>query len=130
MNLKVKKISKVNIKGIQKEFAKILSDYKEEIKEEISIVGDKVAKKTVSNLRKNSPKRKNNGGDYAKGWRITTIKDKKIIHNKTEYHLTHLLENGHAKVNGGRVPGIPHIQLAEEQAVKEYINEVEKVIKK
>lgn len=123
-------MSKVNVKGISKEFAKILSEYKEEVEEGISIAGDKVAKKTVSNLKKNSPKRKKNGGEYAKGWRITAIKGKRIIHNKTKYQLTHLLENGHAKVNGGRVPGKPHIKPAEEQAIKEYVSEVEKVIKR
>ncbi|WP_133016242.1 HK97 gp10 family phage protein [Clostridium cuniculi] len=123
-------MSKVNINGISKEFAKILSDYKEEVEEGISIAGDKVAKKTVSNLRKNSPKRKKNGGAYAKGWRVSTIKGKRIIHNKTKYQLTHLLENGHAKVNGGKVDGIPHIKPAEEEAIKEYVSEVKKVIKR
>lgn len=123
-------MSKVNINGITKEFAKILSDYKEEVEEGISIAGDKVAKKTVSNLRKNSPKRKKNGGAYAKGWRVSTIKGKRIIHNKTKYQLTHLLENGHAKVNGGKVDGIPHIKPAEEEAIKEYVSEVKKVIKR
>lgn len=122
-------MSKINVKGISNEFAKILSEYKKEVKEGISIAGDKVAKKTVSNLRKNSPKRKKNGGEYAKGWRITTIKGKRIIHNRTKYRLTHLLENGHAKVNGGRVPGKPHIKPAEEEAIKEYVSEVEKIIK-
>lgn len=123
-------MSKVNINGISKEFAKILSDYKEEVEEGISTAGDKVAKKTVSNLRKNSPKRKKNGGAYAKGWRVSTIKGKRIIHNKTKYQLTHLLENGHAKVNGGKVDGIPHIKPAEEEAIKEYVSEVKKVIKR
>lgn len=123
-------MSKVNINGISKEFAKILSDYKEEVEEGISIAGDKVAKKTVSNLRKNSPKRKKNGGAYAKGWRVSTIKGKRIIHNKTKYQLTHLLENGHAKVNGGKVDGIPHIKPAEEEAIKEYVSEVKKAIKR
>ena len=123
-------MSKTNVKGISKEFAKILSEYKEEIEEGISIAGDTVAKKTVKNLKETSPKRKSGGGDYAKGWRITTIKGKKIIHNKTRYQLTHLLENGHAKINGGRVQGKPHIKPAEEKAIKEYVDEVEKVIKK
>ena len=123
-------MSKVNINGISKEFVKILSDYKEEVEEGISIAGDKVAKKTVSNLRKNSPKRKKNGGAYAKGWRVSTVKGKRIIHNKTKYQLTHLLENGHAKVNGGKVDGIPHIKPAEEEAIKEYVSEVKKVIKR
>lgn len=121
---------KINIDGLAKEISKILLEYKEEIEDGISIAGDTVAKKTVKKLRETSPKRKKDGGTYAKGWRVTTVKGKKIIHNKTRYQLTHLLENGHAKVNGGRVTGKPHIKLAEEEAIKEYVNEVEKVIKK
>ena len=43
--------------------------------------------------------------------------------------LTHLLENGHASPNGGRVPGRAHIKPVEEQLVKEYEEEVLNAIK-
>jgi len=70
-----------------------------------------------SYLRTNSPKRT---GDYAKGWSYKVDEDVPgsytgHVYNKTKYQLTHLLEKGHAKRNGGRVDGIPHIEPAFEQ---------------
>ena len=70
-----------------------------------------------SYLRANSPKRT---GDYAKGWSYKVDEDVPgsytgHVYNKTHYQLSHLLEKGHAKRNGGRVAGIPHIEPAFEQ---------------
>lgn len=80
---------------------------------------EKVGKETADTLKVTSPKRT---GRYARGWRSkTTFEDKSNIRvtvYNVRYQLTHLLENGHAKVNGGRVNGIPHIAPAEEQAKK------------
>lgn len=80
---------------------------------------EKVGKETADTLKVTSPKRT---GRYARGWRSkTTFEDKSNIRvtvYNVRYQLTHLLENGHAKVNGGRVSGIPHIAPAEEQAKK------------
>ena len=122
-------MAKTKIKGISNEFAKILSEYKDEIEEGMSSVKEEVAKETVKELKSTSPKKKGKGGgQYAKGWKISDVKGKKIIHNK-KYQLTHLLEYGHAKVNGGRVDAKVHIRPAEEKAIKRYISGVEKVIR-
>lgn len=119
----------INIEGISNEFAKILSEYTDEVEEGMLQAREKIAKNTVKRLKTTSPKKKSNGGRYAKGWRVAEVKGKIIIHNKTDYQLTHLLEHGHAKVNGGRVAAIVHIKPAEELAIKEYIEETERMIK-
>lgn len=71
------------------------------------------AEEAVQLLREKSPRRVPHGGAYAASWDMKVIHRGPIkgyiVYNKEHYQLTHLLENGHAKVNGGRVKAIPHI---------------------
>lgn len=89
-----------------------------------------MANRTKKQIAENSPE---NTGKYEKGWGTSVYEEKAtslvmVISNKKP-GLPHLLENGHAKRNGGRVPGVAHIAPAEEQAKEELIREIEKVLK-
>lgn len=68
-------------------------------------------------------------GDYKKGWRVKKQAKKYIVHNATNYQLTHLLEFGHAKVSGGRVEAKPHIKRAEIQMIDDFENGIEQAVK-
>jgi len=46
-----------------------------------------------------------------------------------DYRLSHLLENGHATRNGGRVAGTHFIKNASDPILKQYLKAVEEVIK-
>ena len=85
-----------------------------------------VAKETVKELKSTSPKKT---GGYAKGWARKKVGTAQVVHNSTNYQLTHLLENGHANRDGGRTPGRPHIAPAEQKAIDEFEKRVEKVIR-
>ena len=97
--------------------ADALSQFSDEETHKVKNIVTESAKNCAKDLRKTSPKKT---GKYAKGW--TAHKDSETnldvtytIHNKAKPSLTHLLENGHAKQNGGRVEAIPHIAPAEQK---------------
>ena len=80
-----------------------------------------VAKESVAKLKNTSPMKT---GSYAKGWGTKKKGDMDVVvHNRTDYQLTHLLENGHVirnkKGTYGRTHGIKHIAPVEEWAVDE-----------
>lgn len=117
---------KVNVSELSKAIVQSLEEYTNEVQEEIKDEEEKIAKDGVQQLKSTSPKRK---GKYGRGWKLTKEKDGTTVHNRV-YQLTHLLEHGHAKVNGGRVEGIPHIAPVEEMMITQYERAVEKAVKR
>lgn len=119
------------MKDITIEIEKAIKDYTADVEKGISSVIEKDVAAAVQELKANSPKR---SGEYAKGWasqkegRIGEIK--MTIYNKDRPQLTHLLEFGHAKRNGGRVAAIPHIKSVEQRLNEQIVNDIENVIKR
>ncbi|MDM5235468.1 HK97 gp10 family phage protein [Bacillus cereus] len=96
------------------ELARELQRYANVVEEELENEIDETGDIAVGKLKQNSPKKT---GAYRKGWRKKK-EDKGVVLHNTQGQLTHLLENGHAKVGGGRVPAQVHIR-----PVEEYIND-------
>ena len=109
----------------------ILDDYSKDIYEGMEQASIDVAKEGASTLRKTSPKKT---GKYRKGWRVKSTSNLKsfssTIYNSTDWQLTHLLEKGHAKRNGGKVSPKVHIKPVEEKCNNEYYQDVINIIKK
>lgn len=123
------------VKGIL-EVISVLNEYSRDISEGIAEEAVNVAKKGMNQLKQTSPKSTRSGrrGRYAKGWRVKSEKSfdhiSSKIHNATDYQLTHLLENEHLTHNGGKyVPKQKHIQPVHDECVKEYEENVKKIIK-
>lgn len=106
-----------------------LQGYRDEIKSEIASAFKKIGTQCVKKLKETSPKR---FGGYGKSWtQKVTAADAQIfatVYNKKYASLTHLLEHGHAKANGGRVDGIPHIEPVQDWASEEALDAIVKIL--
>lgn len=117
----------INIGKLANEVMKQLDDYGIAVGLEVEKISKEVAQDTMKRLNRTSPKLT---GDYAASWTYG-VGDKKrtrhsmVVHAENpEYTLTHLLENGHQKRDGGRTEPIEHIAPAEKMAAEELEKEL------
>lgn len=115
------------IDSLASEIMKTLQEYTTEVEEGLEKEKEKAAKDGAKILKATSPKGPT--GKYAKGWRAKRDGQAWVIYNATRYQIAHLLEKGHAKRGGGRVPGKVHIAPVEEQVIDQFEKGVEKVIR-
>lgn len=74
-----------------------------------------------------------NGRKYKNSWskqmRAMRMNTTAIVHNKKYYRLSHLLEFGHVKQNGGRTREFPHIAPIANQVERVFLERLEANIK-
>lgn len=124
-------MAKVSIDGLAAAVAKELAEYSQDVADGVKKEVKQVAKEMVQDLKQTSPR---DSGEYASGWREKTEFEsaediRERVYNAKKPQLTHLLEYGHAKQNGGRVNGKPHIGPAEQAAEKKLTNGVKVVVR-
>lgn len=111
----------INVDKLANEIMRNLEIYKANTIQDIGHVVKLVARETATELQETSPVGAT--GDYAPSWSYTRNKDKGkdfmdmvVYSKKPNYRKTHLLEFGHAAVDGSFVSARPHIKAAEEKA--------------
>ena len=110
----------VSIANMAKAIEKSMVDYSRLTNSAMKEAVTQASKLAKTEISRTAPK---DTGKYRKSWSVKKLKETHnslhfTIFSKSRYRITHLLENGHAKRNGGRVQGIKHIGPAEDLAVR------------
>lgn len=124
-------MGKVSISDLAIAVACELEQYSQDVTDGLKKDVKAVAEEMATDLKRTSPKKT---GKYASGWKSRVEYESRDdirvrVYNSKKPQLTHLLEKGHAKVNGGRVSGVPHIGPAEAEAEKKLDANVKVVVK-
>ena len=124
-------MSGIPIEELTAAVTEALESYRQDVTDGLKREIKTVAKECKRDIQENSPEQT---GSYRKDWqdKVAYESDEDIriiVRNRTDYQLTHLLEHGHTKVNGGRVEGKPHIGPAEQRAEKKLLKRVKVVVK-
>ena len=113
----------------------ILGEYSKDLDDALYQEAKEIAKEGVQDLKRTSPVNKRNTqnrGRYKRGWRMEIERGfgtvEAVIHNKTDYQLTHLLEKPHMKRNGGITVPQVHIAPVEQRCVKDFEDKITRKI--
>ena len=112
-----------------------MKEFQQSVDYDLVYVTQKVAHQAAKNVQANITDSGIRGtGEYKKSIKARTIKDsplskKSVVYaDKPHYRLTHLLEHGHAKLNGGRTRAFAHWEPAEQKAIDDFIKELREAI--
>ena len=123
-------VKKINPNDLTLTISAMLSDYADDVIEDVKATVDDVAKEARKVVRENAPVKT---GKYKRSIKVRTSFEsltelRKTIYSNGNSGLTHLLENGHAKVNGGRTRAFPHWKYGDEYIKKELPKRIQKKI--
>ena len=125
-------LRKITADNLGEAIAEILEEYGDEVQKDMDDVVKDVGKAGVKAIKSASGVF-GGTGKYRKGWTSQTDSERYgstvTIYNRTP-GLPHLLENGHAKRGGGRVPGKTHIAPVEQELIKQFEEQIEKAVSK
>lgn len=120
----------ISVDDLATEITQAIKHYTDDVIDGIEEEVDETAKKVRDSARDMAPKKT---GFYARNISIKTERRHgevtKIIYNKNDYQIAHLLEFGHAKRGGGRVAARPHLRPAYDKHVPQMEKNIEKIIR-
>ena len=126
---------KVGIDELSQAVYQELEKYNKLTSEQIKDAVKTAATQVKNQIRQTAPKsHMKRSGTYARSWTMKNTAQSEnsleiTVYSQHEYPLAHLLEHGHATVNGGRTKAQPHIAPAEQAGIERLNREIEKVLK-
>ena len=123
-------VNKVSVSELADAVMEGLVEYAELATEDMKVAVKKAGQTVRKEIQAGAPVKT---GAYRKSWAVKTTRETSsfmevTVHSRNRYQLAHLLEFGHAKRGGGRVPGRPHIAPAEEKGIRQLEDEIKKAL--
>lgn len=125
-------MSNVSVDQLAAEIAKFVKAYTDDVAAAIEQEVDRTADDILNEIKTNHPYR-DRTGDYTRNFRKSKQDEpgrtRRIIWNKKHYRRVHLLEFGHAKRGGGRVPAYPHLRPAYDKHAPRLVDKIKQIIR-
>ena len=125
--------NRVTVATFSEIIGKTLNEYRDDVVRKVDSASKEAVEQLVKTTKRTAPK------DTGAFRRHIAMKEQVITHGynkkyiwyvKAPHHrLTHLLVHGHAKADGGRVPGDPFLENALNEVLPAYEKAVEEAVK-
>ena len=122
---------KIPIDSLSETVMKELNEYADVACDEMKDAVKSSSKLVKDQIKATAPRET---GAYAKSWSTKNTREtahslEVTVYSRNRYQLAHLLEHGHAKRGGGRVPGRSHIAPAEQAGIDQLEKDIERSLR-